>query len=191
MFRALVTYGAISLRYFNPIGADPQLRSGAIVARPTHVLGKMLDAASGHIPTFEITGTQYNTRDGSGMRDFVHVADLALAHVRAIERFDVALADNDDNDDNDGKDGDDTFAVMNLGTGRGTTVKELLAECVRAVGSSFPVVEAPPRRGDVAGVYANCDKAQRLLEWRAQYSIADAIDHHYRWLKKRVKLLGY
>ena len=85
---------AISLRYFNPIGADPQLRSGAIVARPTHVLGKMLDAALGRIPYFEITGTEYETRDGSGMRDFVHVADLAMAHVRAIERFDAVLEGN-------------------------------------------------------------------------------------------------
>lgn len=170
---------ALSLRYFNPIGADPRMRSGASVEHPTHVVGKMLDAAHGRIPRFEITGTEYPTRDGSGVRDFIHVADLALAHVRAVERMDDLFSDGA------------AFSVINIGTGMGTTVRELLAACMRATGRDFPVVESPPRPGDVAGMYASCRKAERLLGWRAQYSIEEAIGHHDQWLEKRKNLLGY
>lgn len=171
---------AIALRYFNPIGADLKLRSGATVERPTHVLGRMLDAANGHIPQFEITGTEYNTRDGSGMRDFIHVHDVAMAHVRAVEHFDDILDNSSEG-----------YTVINLGTGRGTTVKELLGMCMEATGMKFPVVEAPARPGDVAGVYANCSKAERQLGWHAEHSITEAIRHHQQWLEKRATLLKY
>lgn len=170
---------AISLRYFNPIGADPKMRSGMCIKKPTHVLGKMLEAVHGRIPHFEITGTSYNTRDGSGMRDFIHVADVAAAHVRAVERFDDILTD------------DTPFSVINIGTGRGTTVKELLAACIKVTGTEFPIVESPPRPGDSPGMYASCQKAAQLLDWRAEYSIEKAITHHNQWLEKRAKLLGY
>lgn len=170
---------AISLRYFNPIGADHRMRSGMCVEKPTHVLGKMLEAAHGRIPCFEITGTDYHTRDGSGVRDFIHVVDIATAHIRAVERFDDVLAD------------DACFSVINLGTGRGTTVRELLAACVEVTGIEFPIIESPPRPGDVAGVYASCRKAEDALGWRAEHSTATAIADHNTWLEKRMTLLGY
>ena len=81
----------IALRYFNPIGADPKLRSGVHVRQPSHVMGKLVDTALGKIPEFQITGVDWPTRDGSGIRDYIHVWDLAMAHVKAVESFDRAL----------------------------------------------------------------------------------------------------
>ena len=78
----------LSLRYFNPIGADPKMRTGLQLARPTHALGKMIQAQEEGVP-FLITGTDYPTRDGSGLRDYIHVWDLATAHVAALNRFDA------------------------------------------------------------------------------------------------------
>jgi len=98
---------AIALRYFNPIGADPKMRSGVHVAQPSHVLGRMVAASRGEIPEFTITGTDWPTRDGTGIRDYIHVWDLAQAHIQAVERFDQALD----------RSADPTYLVVNLGTG--------------------------------------------------------------------------
>ncbi len=78
----------LSLRYFNPIGADPKMRTGLQLRRPTHALGKLIQAAEEDVP-FAITGTDWPTRDGSGIRDYIHVWDLAAAHVAALGRFDA------------------------------------------------------------------------------------------------------
>ena len=83
---------AIILRYFNPIGSDPDLESGIYVKEPSHVLGQLVMAARGLKDAFTITGTDHPTRDGTGIRDYIHVWDLAQAHVRAVERFDDVLA---------------------------------------------------------------------------------------------------
>jgi UDP-glucose 4-epimerase len=87
------SYGmrGIALRYFNPIGADPKMRSGIHVERPSHVLGKLVDTAMGVQPMFEITGTTWPTRDGTGLRDYVHIWDLAQAHLLAVTEFDKAF----------------------------------------------------------------------------------------------------
>ena len=103
----------LSLRYFNPIGADPKMRTGLQLPKPTHALGKMMQAQEEGIP-FEVTGTDYPTRDGSGIRDYIHVWDLATAHVAALGRFDALVASAD------------AYTAINLGTGAGTTVRELL-----------------------------------------------------------------
>src|ERR1700746_3048822 len=81
----------LSLRYFNPIGADPQMRTGLQLSRPTHALGRMMQALEDGV-AFQVTGTDYPTRDGSGIRDYIHVWDLAAAHVAALSRFDALLA---------------------------------------------------------------------------------------------------
>ena len=83
---------AIILRYFNPIGSDPDLESGVYVREPSHVLGQLVLAARGEKDAFTITGTDIPTRDGTGIRDYIHVWDLARVHVRAVERFDQVLA---------------------------------------------------------------------------------------------------
>lgn len=155
----------LSLRYFNPIGADPKMRTGLQLRRPSHALGKMIGAYEQGTP-FQITGTDYSTRDGSGIRDYIHVWDLAAAHVAALERFDTVIAE---------------ATVVNLGTGAGTTVRELADAFNEVVDRPIEVVATERRPGDVAGAYTRSDRAERLLGWRAQYSVAEGIRHSLDW----------
>jgi UDP-glucose 4-epimerase len=171
---------AIILRYFNPIGSDPDLESGVYVREPSHVLGQMTMAALGLREAFTVTGTDLPTRDGTGLRDYVHVWDVALAHVAAVERFDPALGDVGA-----------PSTVVNIGTGRGVTVRELLGIFERVFGAPVPTVEAPPRPGDSVGAFANVDKAQRLLGWSAGLTVTDAVESALRWMERRHEILGY
>jgi UDP-glucose 4-epimerase len=162
---------AIALRYFNPIGADPRLRTGLQNPVPTHALGKILTARAAGRP-FEVTGTDWATRDGSGLRDYIHVWDLALAHVAAVERFDDVVT------------GDRPFRAINLGRGDGVTVRELVSAVERVTGETLPVVEAPRRPGDQAGAYAIVDLAHELLDWRAERSVDDGVRDAIAWAEK-------
>jgi UDP-glucose 4-epimerase len=173
----------ISLRYFNPIGADPRMRSGMFIDEPSHILGKLVETALGRQQEFLITGTDYPTRDGSGIRDYVHVWDLAQAHVRAMADFDSVFqrAGNPPGG----------YLVINLGTGRGVTVRELVAAFEKVLGKPIHKRDAPPRPGDVAGAYANADTAGRLLGWEAQLSIEQAIADALQWAQVRKQRLGY
>jgi UDP-glucose 4-epimerase len=173
----------IALRYFNPIGADPQMRSGIHVERPSHVLGKLVDTAQGVIPEFTLTGTDWPTRDGTGIRDYLHVWDLARAHVNAVEQFDQAFARS--------ADPDGRYLVINLGTGRGVTVRELVTAFEKVYGQKIPVRETPPRPGDVAGAYANADTALKLIGWKAELPIEQGIADALKWGEVRGKILHF
>jgi len=157
----------LSLRYFNPVGADPRLRTGLQHRYPTHALGKLIQARESGQP-FAITGTDYPTRDGSGIRDYVHVWDLAIAHVAALRRFDAAL-------------GRATAVPINLGTGTGTTVRELADAFNLIAEPPVSVVTADRRPGDVAGAFSRSDRAKRLLGWEPQLSLGDGISDSLRW----------
>ena len=170
---------AVVLRYFNPIGADPELESGAYVRAPSHVLGQLVLAARGQIDAFTITGTDLPTRDGSGLRDFIHVWDLAEAHVRAVERFDEVV------------DAERPSVVINLGTGRGVTVRELVTAFENVFGSPVPVREAGPRPGDAVGAYADVSRAAELLGWSARLGLEDGIASALAWAEKRESVLGH
>jgi UDP-glucose 4-epimerase len=165
----------LSLRYFNPIGADPLMRTGLQIANPSHALGKILQSLSEQT-VFHVTGTGYPTRDGSGIRDYVHVWDLATAHVAALHRFDEIVGS--------------SYAVINLGTGTGTTVRELVAAVGRVTGTQVRVQDAPPRPGDVVGAYTRVDKARRLLGWEPRFSIDDGIRHSLEWAGIMESCLG-
>ncbi|MBY8872259.1 UDP-glucose 4-epimerase GalE [Micromonospora sp. PLK6-60] len=167
----------LSLRYFNPIGADPQLRTGLQIAEPTHVLGRLIAAAQGE--TFQLTGTDWPTRDGSGIRDYVHVWDLARAHVLALRRFDAVLPA-----------GGDPYTVINLGTGDGTTVRELVRAFEEVVGRPVDVRETARRPGDSAGTYTRSTRARELLGWTPTHSVADGIRDSLRWAERREEVLG-
>ena len=171
---------AIILRYFNPIGADPQLETGYHLRDATHVVPLMAQTALGIRDTFTLTGTDHPTRDGTGIRDYIHVWDLARAHVRAVEEFDAVLSKVDA-----------TFTYINLGSGDGVTVRELLAAVERVVGKPVPVTEAPARPGDAAGAFANADKARELLGWQTELSLDEAIASALAWGEKRKDVLGY
>ncbi|MEV4065034.1 UDP-glucose 4-epimerase GalE [Nonomuraea dietziae] len=162
----------LSLRYFNPIGADPKMRTGLQLRRPSHALGKMIEAWEEGTP-FHVTGTSWPTRDGSGIRDYIHVWDLATAHVAALERFGTFTED-----------------VINLGTGRGTTVRELVDAFNEVVERPIEVVETGPRPGDVAGAYTRTELARRLLEWEPRHTVAEGIRHSLEWARIRPEILG-
>jgi UDP-glucose 4-epimerase len=171
---------AIILRYFNPIGSDPDLESGIYAKEPSHVLGQLVMAARGQKDTFTITGTDLPTRDGTGLRDYIHVWDLAQAHVRAIERFDQVL-----------EAVGQPSVTLNVGRGDGVTVRELVAAFERVFGHEVPITEAPPRPGDAVGAFANVDRATELLDWRTERSIDEAIASALAWADKRQEVLGY
>jgi UDP-glucose 4-epimerase len=171
---------AVILRYFNPIGSDPDLESGIYARKPTHVLGQLVMAARGQIDAFTITGTDHPTRDGTGIRDYIHVWDLASAHVAAVERFDEVLATVDA-----------PSTIVNVGTGSGVTVRELVETFERVYGKKVPVREAPPRPGDAVGAFANVDKAREVLGWTSSLSLEDAIASALAWGEKRQDVLGY
>lgn len=165
---------AVALRYFNPIGADPAMRTGSHAFEPSHVLGRMIRAWETAEP-FVITGVDWPTPDGTCVRDYVHVWDLAEAHVAALIRFDEAA-------------GDLGFNVINLGSGMGTSVRDLLAEFSHVIGATVPFVEAGRRPGDVIGSFALIDQAERVLRWRPRLSVREAIGHAIEWRERLLAL---
>ena len=176
-------YGSrgIALRYFNPIGADPQMRSGLQLETPTHALGRLVDVQLGKIPEFTITGTDYPTRDGTGIRDYIHVWDLARAHVHAVEGFDAAFQKAGNSADN--------YLVINLGTGRGVTVRELVTAFEKVTGQSIHKSDGPRRPGDTAGSFCGAGTAKKLLSWQAELSIEQGIADALKWGEMRGRIL--
>jgi UDP-glucose 4-epimerase len=168
----------LSLRYFNPIGADPMLRTGLQVKRPTHLLGRLIEATEADIE-LPVTGTDWPTRDGTGIRDYIHVWDLAAAHVAGLRRFDEVV-------DKDGG----GYQVLNLGTGTGTTVREMITTFERVTGRPVRRRAAGRRPGDVAGAFTRGDKAAQLLGWRPGLSLADGIRDSLHWAEVRDTRLG-
>jgi UDP-glucose 4-epimerase len=137
-------------------------------------------AARGQKNSFTITGTEHPTRDGTGLRDYIHVWDLARAHVRAIEQFDQVLAAVRA-----------PSTIINVGTGSGVTVRELVDSVEKLVGKPIPTTEAPPRPGDGVGAFANVDRSHELLGWSAELTLSDAIASALAWADRRRDVLGY
>jgi UDP-glucose 4-epimerase len=165
----------LSLRYFNPIGADPQLRSGLQTRLPTHAVGKLIEAHATGRP-FRVTGTDYPTRDGTGVKDYIHVWDLAAGHIAALRKFDEVL-------------GEANSVAVNLGTGTGTTVRELVSAFNSVVDPPVAAIDAPARPGDTAGGYTRSDRARDLLGWQASHTIAEGIRDSLRWAAVRDEVL--
>jgi UDP-arabinose 4-epimerase len=148
-----------SLRYFNAAGADPDGDIGEAHEPETHAVPAAIHAALGRRAHFEIYGTDYPTEDGTAVRDYIHVADLADAHVLALERL---LA------------GGESLAV-NLGTGRGHSVRQVVTAVEAAVGGPVPINEAPRRAGDPPVLVADPSRAAELLRWRPRHPSLSAI----------------
>jgi len=156
--------GVVSLRYFNASGATEQ--RGEAHDPETHLIPNVFAAALGNREALEVYGTDYPTADGTAIRDYVHVADIADAHLRAL---DVAL------------DGGVAVAV-NLGTGTGRSVREVVETARRVTGRAVPTVERPRRPGDPPELVAAVDRAATLLGWRASRSSLDEIlSSAWRW----------
>ena len=163
----------ISLRYFNPIGADPKMRSGPYDKSPSHIFGKLLSVSEGDQDLFEITGNEWATRDGTGIRDYLHVWDLSIAHVKAIENFEKIF------------DNGPSFVPINLGTGIGTTVTEFVTAFEEVRGVEIQQQKSPPRPGDSAGVFASNEKAKTLLDWTPRMSLEQGIADGITWSNKK------
>lgn len=169
--QALADYGQykglhnVILRYFNAAGADFEGRVGEWHQPETHAIPLAIEAALGRRAGFSVYGTDYDTRDGTCVRDYVHVLDLADAHVRAV---DYLLKG--------GK-----SAALNLGTGMGTTVKELLGVIEKVSGCSFPVQYGPRREGDSSALVADNQKAYEVLGWQPQHSLDEIIQSAWNW----------
>jgi UDP-glucose 4-epimerase len=172
----------IALRYFNPIGADPQMRTGIHLKEPSLVIGKLVNTALGVQKVFEITGVDWPTRDGSGIRDYIHVWDLAQAHLKALVDFDGVFQRTGTND---------PYQVINLGTGRGVTVKELVAAFEKVYGQPINKREVPARPGDVAGAFASADKAKALLGWQVEKSLEETLADALKWGEVRKGILSW
>lgn len=155
------------LRYFNPVGAHP---SGLIGEDPTGIPNNLMPyiqrVAIGALERIGIFGDDYDTPDGTGLRDYIHVVDLAVGHVAALEK------------------GEPGYAVYNLGTGTPVSVLELIASFERAVGRELPTEILPRRAGDVAATYCDPSKAERELGWKAQLGIDDASRDAWNWQSK-------
>ena len=156
------------LRYFNAAGADPEGRIGEWHSPETHAIPIAIDAALGRRPHFQVLGTDYETRDGSCIRDFVHVLDLADAHTRAVEHLLNRSSSH----------------ALNLGTGHGTTVKELLEAVRRVVGRSFDIRYGPRREGDSPALVADNALARATIGWLPRHDLQSIIDSAWNWHSK-------
>ena len=153
------------LRYFNAAGADPEGRIGEWHSPETHAIPIAMDAALGRRSHFQVLGTDYDTRDGSCVRDFVHVRDLADAHTRAVEHL-----------LNKG-----TNHALNLGTGHGTTVKELLETVRHVTGRNFDIRYGARREGDSPALVADNALARETIGWSPRHDLQSIIETAWNW----------
>ena len=159
-------WNVILLRYFNPIGAH---KSGLIGEDPKGIPNNLLpyvaQVAVGKLPCLGVFGDDYDTPDGTGVRDYIHVVDLALGHVKAVEK----LADNEG------------VSIYNLGTGNGYSVLQVVHAFEKACGHAINYAIKPRRPGDIAMCYCDPAKAKKELGWEAQYGIEDMCADSWRW----------
>jgi len=166
---------AVILRYFNPIGSHPSAEIGELpIGKPNNLVPFITQTAAGLREKLSVFGNDYNTPDGTCIRDYIHVVDLAKAHVKAIKFLENSEKEN--------------FAeIVNLGTGRGNTVLEVLNtfEEVNQLKLNYEIGKR--REGDIEQVYAVAEKAAKVLNWKAEKSLADALKDAWAWQKKILK----
>lgn len=161
---------SVALRYFNAAGADPDGELGEDHDPETHLIPNAILAAMGRKHSLNLFGTDYPTRDGTNERDYVHVADLASAHVAALKYLS----------------GGGQSTAMNLGSETGSTVREVIAMVESVSGQTVPVVEGPRRPGDAVALYASANMARSVLGWTPEYSDLQTIcQTAWNWHSKR------
>ena len=154
------------LRYFNPIGAHPSgLIGESPVGIPNNLLPYVLKVASGELPHLNVYGNDYDTPDGTAIRDYIHVMDLAAGHLAMLRHM-------------------GGYKVYNLGTGRGSSVLEVLRACEKAVGHTIPYVFAPRRPGDMPKCWADASKAEKELGWKAERGLDEMCRDAWRFVNK-------
>jgi UDP-glucose 4-epimerase len=170
--RANASFKAIALRYFNPIGAHPSIAIGELpIGRPQNLVPFITQTAAGLYPKLTVFGNDYPTVDGTNVRDYIHVVDLAEAHIVALERI------------LDGK-ASDAYEVFNLGTGKGSSVLEVVKSFERVSGLKLNYELGPRRAGDVVAAYADTTKAREVLGWKTSRSLDEAVASAWKWEQK-------
>ena len=166
----------VSLRYFNPIGAHPSNEIGELpFGKPQNLVPFITQTAAGIQKKLSVFGDDYPTTDGTCIRDYIHVVDLAKAHIIGLKRMTV-------------KDQNKNFEVFNLGTGRGNTVLEVIKTFEKISGLSLNYEISTRRKGDIIKAYADTTKANKVLGWKAELSLEEALISAWRWEKKIRKL---
>jgi UDP-arabinose 4-epimerase len=157
---------SVALRYFNASGADPDGAIGEDHDPETHLIPLVIDAALGRRPPVGVFGTDYPTPDGTAIRDYIHVMDLADAHVRALDYLAGAGAS----------------TAINLGTGRGHSVREVIETVERVGGKAVPRTSSPRRGGDPPQLVADARRAKDVLGWTPRYAdLQTIIEHAWSW----------
>lgn len=164
----------VILRYFNVAGADSSGKIGQMGKKAAHLIKVGCDAALGIRDSASIYGTDYPTADGTGIRDYIHVEDLAAAHVDALHYLEQ----------------ESTSQILNCGYGTGYSVKQVLAKIREISGVNFPIKETPRREGDPACVVASGDKIRQVIGWQPQHnSLDEIISSALAWEKQKLKQL--
>jgi UDP-glucose 4-epimerase len=162
----------ISLRYFNPIGAHPSALIGELpIGPPNNLVPYITQTAAGVRKKLTIFGGDYSTPDGTCIRDFIHVTDVATAHLKALQFLDNTPQGN-------------VLENFNLGTGVGVSVLQLVQQFKEVTGIDLPYEIGNRRPGDVEKVYADPSKLNKAFAWRTQFSLADSLLHAWQWEKK-------
>ena len=165
----------ILLRYFNPVGAHPSTSIGEMpVGKPQNLVPAITQTAAGKIPKMVVHGADYPTRDGSCVRDYIHVSDIAHAHTLALQYLEKGK-----NKSN--------CEIFNLGTGNGVTVLEAIKTFEKVSGQKLNYEIGPRRAGDIVAIYANNDKAKSLLGWNPKYTLDDMMDTAWKWEQRLMK----
>ncbi len=165
----------ILLRYFNPVGAHPSIIIGELpVGQPQNLVPAITQTAIGKLPKMKVHGADYPTRDGSCIRDYVHVSDIAHAHTLAIKYL-------------ENKKNESACEVFNLGTGDGISVLEVIHSFEKVSGQKLNYEIGPRRPGDVVAIYANYDKAKNILGWQPKYSLEEMMLTAWQWEQKLQK----
>ncbi|MCG2614504.1 UDP-glucose 4-epimerase GalE [Terrimonas sp. NA20] len=171
-FAKTVGTQCILLRYFNPVGAHPSIQIGEIpIGKPQNLVPAITQTAVGKIPKMTVFGTDYPTRDGSCIRDFIHVSDIGNAHTLAIQYLER-------------KDNASACEVFNLGTGNGVTVLEAIRSFEKVSNVKLNYELGPRRPGDVIAIYANNDLAKSLLGWDPQFTLDEMMSTAWEWEQK-------
>jgi UDP-glucose 4-epimerase len=162
---------AIALRYFNPAGAHPSgLNGKAYVGKPSHLFPVIARVATGEIPVFTVYGSDYDTRDGSCVRDYIHVTDIARAHILALDY----LAEGRNMK---------KYELFNLGLGEGVSVVEALKAFEESTGIKLNYRMGERRPGDAAAIYSDSSRARKLLGWNPELTIADMALSEWKWMQ--------
>ena len=166
-----------SLRYFNPIGGHPSFEIGELpIGKPQNLIPFITQTAAGIHEKLSVFGNDYPTSDGTCVRDYIHVVDLARAHVVGLQRM-IAQQQKE------------RFEVFNLGTGRGNSVLEVIKTFEKVSGQPLNYEIAPRRKGDVVAAYADTSKANKVLGWKSELTLEDALISAWEWEKKIRNLL--